>query len=60
MAQGHISLSVEGSEAKGWSSWGKCESKTTARGKPLLQEMAPHAPWKNLPGAHLAHEQLSR
>jgi hypothetical protein len=39
---------------------GKCESKTTARGKPLLQEMAPRAPWKNPPGAYLAPEQLSR
>jgi hypothetical protein len=37
---------VEGSEAKGRSSWGKCESKTTARGKTLFQEKAPHTPWK--------------
>jgi hypothetical protein len=39
---------------------GKCESKTTARGKPLLQEMPPRAPWKNPPGAHLAPKQLNR
>jgi hypothetical protein len=37
---------MEGSEAEGWSSWGKCESKPTARGKTLFQEKAPRAPWK--------------
>jgi hypothetical protein len=51
---------VEGSEAKGRSSWGKCESKTTARGKTLFQEKAPRAPWKNLPDAHLVPERLNR
>jgi hypothetical protein len=50
---------VEGSEAKGRSSWGKCESETTARGKTLFQEKAPRAPWKNPPDGHLAPEQLS-
>jgi hypothetical protein len=51
---------VEGSEVKGRSSWGKCESETTACGKTLFQEKAPRTPWKNLPDAHLEPEQLSR
>jgi hypothetical protein len=38
---------------------GDVRSETIVRGEPLFQEKAPRAPWKNLPDAHLAPEQLS-
>jgi hypothetical protein len=50
---------VEGSEAKGRISWGKCESETTARGEPLFKKRLPAHPGGNPPDAHLTPEQLS-